>query len=410
MEILELKKNFYWTGIQDPNLRVFDIIMETEFGTSYNSYLLKTNEKTILFETAKAKFFDEYLKALNKLVDIKDIDYIVVNHTEPDHAGSIENLIQINPDIKIIGSKGAIQFLDNIINRDFNSIIVKENETLSMGDKTLRFMILPNLHWPDTMYTYIEEDKTLVTCDSFGCHYSFDEILLSKVKDNEGYLRAAKYYFDNIIGPFKNPFMTKALDRIKDLEIDMICTGHGPVIDCRIEEIMDLHKKWCNVVNPNSRKTVIIPYVSAYGYTKELAYKIADGIKDSGDIDVRLYDMIEADKAKVIKELGFADGILFGTPTIVGEALEPIWELTISMFAKTHGGKFASAFGSYGWSGEGVPHIIERLKQLSMKVVGDGFRVKFKPSDSELSEAYDYGYNFGCVLQNKENPNKKSAE
>lgn len=279
MEILELKKNLYWTGVLDANLRVFDIIMETEFGTSYNSYLLKTSEKTVLFETAKAKFLDGYLKALNKLVDIKDIDYIVVNHTEPDHAGSIEKLIEMNPNIKIIGSQVAIGFLKNIVNREFNGIIVKENETLSLGDKTLRFMSVPNLHWPDTMYTYIEEDKTLVTCDSFGSHYSFDGILLSKLTDNEGYLRALKYYFDCIIGPFKNPFMIKALDRIKDLEIDMICTGHGPVLDCRIDEIMEYYKKWSNVSNPNPRKTVIIPYVSAYGYTRELANKIAEGIE-----------------------------------------------------------------------------------------------------------------------------------
>jgi flavorubredoxin len=406
MEILELKKDFYWTGVLDANLRVFDIIMETEFGTSYNSYLLKTSEKTVLFETAKAKFLDGYLNALSKLVDIKDIDYIVVNHTEPDHAGSIEKLIEINPDIKIIGSQVAIGFLKNIVNRDFNGIIVKENETLNLGDKTLRFMSVPNLHWPDTMYTYIEEDKTLVTCDSFGSHYSFDEILLSKVTDNEGYLRALKYYFDCIIGPFKNPFMIKALDRIKNLEIDMICTGHGPVVDCRIDEIMEYYKNWSNVQNPNPRKTVIIPYVSAYGYTKELADKIAEGIKASGDIDVRTYDMVESDQGKVLEELEFADGILFGTPTIVGEALKPIWDLTTSIFARTHSNKLASAFGSYGWSGEAVPHIIERLKQLRMKVVDEGFRVKFKPSDSELSEAYDYGYNFACILLNKENPNK----
>ncbi|NSA03003.1 flavorubredoxin [Clostridium beijerinckii] len=406
MEILELKKNLYWTGVLDANLRVFDIIMETEFGTSYNSYLLKTSEKTVLFETAKAKFLDGYLKALNKLVDIKDIDYIVVNHTEPDHAGSIEKLIEMNPNIKIIGSQVAIGFLKNIVNREFNGIIVKENETLSLGDKTLRFMSVPNLHWPDTMYTYIEEDKTLVTCDSFGSHYSFEGILLSKVTDNEGYLRALKYYFDCIIGPFKNPFMIKALDRIKDLEIDMICTGHGPVLDCRIDEIMEYYKKWSNVSNPNPRKTVIIPYVSAYGYTKELAEKIAEGIKASGDIDVRVYDMVEADKDKVLEELEFADGILFGSPTIVGEALKPIWDLTTSIFARTHGNKLASAFGSYGWSGEAVPHIIERLKQLRMKVVDEGFRVKFKPSESELSDAYDYGYNFGFLLLNKENLNK----
>jgi flavorubredoxin/NADPH-dependent 2,4-dienoyl-CoA reductase/sulfur reductase-like enzyme len=408
MNTLELKNNFYWTGVLDPNLKVFDIIMETEFGTSYNSYLLKTSEKTVLFETAKLKFFDEYLEELHQLVNISDIDYIVVNHTEPDHAGSIEKLIDMNPNIKIVGTQVALGFLKNIVNRDFYSIAVKENDTLDLGDKTLRFMCLPNLHWPDTMYTYIEEDKTLLTCDSFGSHYSFDEILLSKVTDNEGYMRANKYYFDNIIGPFK-PFMVKALNRIKDLDIDMICTGHGPVIDCRIDEIKEYNAKWCTVVNPNTRKTVIIPYVSAYGYTKELAGEIAKGIKDSGDIDVRNYDLVEEDKNKVLEELGYADGILFGTPTIVGEALEPIWDLTTSIFARTHGGKLASAFGSYGWSGEGVPHIIERLKQLNMKVV-DGLRIKFKPSDNDLSEAYEYGYNFGCILQNKENPKKKSAK
>jgi Uncharacterized flavoproteins len=408
MKTLELKKNFYWTGVLDPDLKVFDIVMETEFGTSYNSYLLKTSQKTVLFETAKAKFLDEYLEALSNLVDINEIDYIVVNHTEPDHAGSIEKLIEINPNIKIVGTGVAIGFLKNIVNRDFYSIAVKENDTLDLGDKTLRFMVLPNLHWPDTMYTYIEEDKTLLTCDSFGSHYSFDEILLSKVTDNEGYLRAKKYYFDNIIGPFKKPFMIKALARIKDLDIDMICTGHGPVIDCRIEELKALNAKWCEIVNPNPRKTVIIPYVSAYGYTKQLAGEIAKGIKASGDVDVRDYDLLETDKSKVLEELFFADGILLGTPTIVGEALEPIWELTISMFARTHGTKHASAFGSYGWSGEGVPHIIERLKQLNMKVT-DGFRVKFKPSDSDLSDAYDYGYNFGCIVQNKEN-SKKSAK
>ncbi|HEX9025164.1 MAG TPA: FAD-dependent oxidoreductase [Clostridium sp.] len=408
MNALELKKNFYWTGVLDPELKVFDIVMETEFGTSYNSYLLKTNEKIVLFETAKAKFFDGYLEALKKLVNINEIDYIVVNHTEPDHAGSIEKLIEINPNIKIVGTGVAIGFLKNIVNHDFYSIAVKENDTLSLGDKTLRFMLLPNLHWPDTMYTYIEEDKTLITCDSFGSHYSFGEILLSKVTDNEGYMRANKYYFDNIIGPFK-PFMVKALNRIKDLDIDMICTGHGPVIDCRIEEIKEINAKWCTVINPNPRKTVIIPYVSAYGYTKELAGEISKGIKASGNIDVRDYDLLEVEKSKVLEELGYADGILFGTPTIVGEALEPIWDLTISIFAKTHGGKLASAFGSYGWSGEGVPHIIERLKQLNMKVV-DGLRIKFKPSDNDLSEAYDYGYNFGCILQNKENPKTKSAK
>lgn len=408
MKTLELKNNLFWTGVVDRDLKVFDIIMETEFGTTYNSYLLRGSEKTALFETAKFKFFDTYLEELQQLVNIKDIDYIIVNHTEPDHAGSVEQLIALNPNIKVVGTAVAIGFLKEIVNRDFYSIRVKENDTLSLGDKTLQFMILPNLHWPDTMYTYVEEDNVLFTCDSFGSHYSFDGTLLSEVTDNEGYMRASKYYFDNIIGPYK-PYMLKALDRIKNLKLDMICTGHGPVLDCRIDEMIEWNRKWSTVENPNKQKTVIIPYVSAYGYTGELGREIARGIADSGKIDVRLYDMVDADQGKVLEELGFADGILFGTPTIVGEALKPIWDLTTSIFAGTHGGKLASAFGSYGWSGEGVNHILERLKQLRMNVT-DGFKVRFKPGKNDFIDAYEYGYNFGCLLQNKENPRTKSAK
>ena len=213
----------------------------------------------------------------------------------------------------------------------------------------------------------------------------------------DGYLRATKYYYDCIIGPFK-PYMRKALDRVKKMDVSMICPGHGPVLDQtqKIDYIMNLYEEWSTVVNPNQKKTVIMPYVSAYGYTGSLAERIAEGIRDSGDVDVRLYDLVEADQAKVLDELLFADGILFGTPTIVGEALKPIWDLTTSIFAGTHGGKLASAFGSYGWSGEGVPHIMERLKQLKMKTM-EPFRVRFKPSEVELTEAYEYGYNFGCT-------------
>ena len=159
MKTLELKKGFTWTGILDKELKVFDIIMETEFGTSYNSYILKTSDKTVLFETAKEKFFDEYLAELKQITDIEDIDTIVVNHTEPDHAGSVGRLLELNPNIKIVGTACALNFLKEIINRDFNKQAVKENDEIKIGDKTLRFMPLPNLHWPDTMYTYIVEDN-----------------------------------------------------------------------------------------------------------------------------------------------------------------------------------------------------------------------------------------------------------
>ena len=396
MDAFALKPGFYFTGALDHELRVFDIIMYTEFGTTYNSYVLKTPNHTVLFETAKAKCCDSWLEKIAQVAPIESVDYLVVSHTEPDHSGSIERLLDLNPRLKIVATGCAIDFLKQIVNRDFYSMPVTDGMTLKLDDKTLEFMVVPNLHWPDTMYTYIREDKILVTCDSFGSHYAMDEVLVSKVTDHEGYLRATKYYFDNIIGPFK-PFMAEALRRVRTLELDMICPGHGPVLDTNIPWMLDTYEEWCTVINPNSKPTVIIPYVSAYGYTGMLAKAISEGIAESGDIEVRSYDMVEADAGKVAQELLFADGILFGTPTIVGEALKPIWDLTTGMFATTHKGKLASAFGSYGWSGEGVPHIMERLKQLKLRTV-DGFRVRFKPSEVELMNAREFGRNFGRVL------------
>lgn len=395
---MELKKDFYWTGILDPSLRVFDIIMRTEFGTTYNSYVLKGSEKTAVFETAKVKFFDAYLQRLTEVTPVEEIDYIIVNHTEPDHTGSLEKLLQMNPAIQVVGTSAAIIYLKNIVNREFHSRTVKEGDTLSLGNKTLRFMPLPNLHWPDSMYTYIEEDATLVTCDSFGAHYSHPGILRSTVTDQEGYLRAAKYYFDNILGPFRQPFMERALTRIKDLNIDMICPGHGPVLDgSYAAEIQEIYTEWVKAPAPLPQKKVVIPYVSAYGYTGMLAESIAKGIRKAAVAQVDLYDMVVSDEETVMAEIASADGFLLGSPTILGDALPPIWKILGSLFSPLCKGKPAAAFGSYGWSGEAVPNLTERMKQLKLNVA-EGFRVKFKPSDEELAEAEAFGASFAELL------------
>ncbi len=410
MQTVLLRDGFYWTGIMDRELRVFDIIMYTEFGTTYNSYVLKTADKTILFETAKARFFEEYIDKLKEVMDVTRIDYLVVSHTEPDHAGSIERLLTYSPQMKILATSCALGFLKEIVNRDFVGIPVRDNQEMVIGSRTLRFLVVPNLHWPDTMYTFIQEEQILVTCDSFGSHYCVPQVTSDGIECEEDYQKALRYYFDNIIGPFKK-YMLQALERVEHLDISMICTGHGPVlVGSRIRSVMEQYREWSTVVNPNQKKTVVIPYVSAYGYTALLAEKIKEGIEDSGDMEVRLYDMVEADAAKVSEELLYADGFLLGTPTILQEALKPVWELTLSMYPVTHGGKYAGAFGSYGWSGEGVGHLTERLRQLHLHVV-DGLTVRFKPDEADLLSAYEYGYRFGCMVQEKEvkKPKKHGA-
>lgn len=402
MKTIQLTDGFYYCGVQHPDLRTFDIIMHTEFGTSYNSYLLKSGGKTVLFETAKAKFAQEYLQTLETLTPLSEISAVIVNHTEPDHVGSLDALLCKNPDIEVIGTSGAIQFLGHILNRPFKSRAVKEGDTLIVGEKTLQFMPLPNLHWPDTMFTYIPEDKTLLTCDSFGAHYCFPEGMLhSEVRSEADYIGAAKYYFDNIIGPYKQPYMQKALERIASLAIDRICTGHGPVLDSReaAEAIIALYKEWVKPTLVNSGKTVVLAYVTAYGYTEAMAGYIAEGLRSAGIApeNVRLYNIDKAATAEIQAQISAADGFLLGSPTMIGDALAPVWALTTGMFAATHRGKVAAAFGSYGWSGEAVPNLTDRLRQIKCNVQ-EGLRVRFQPGEADAATARAYGEAFGKTV------------
>ncbi|EGT3617071.1 FprA family A-type flavoprotein [Clostridium perfringens] len=399
MKHLNIKDDLFWVGALDPNLRVFDIIMYTPYGTTYNSYVVKGSEKTAIFETVKAEFFDQYIARLKDLgVEPSEIDYIVVSHTEPDHAGSIDKILELAPNAKIVASPIAINYIKEIVNKDFESIPVKDGDSISLGNKTLKFMSVPFLHWPDTIYTYVEEDKTLITCDSFGSHYSCEEMFDDLIPNEEEYMEALKYYFDCIMGPFK-PYVLKALDKIKDLDIEIICPGHGPILRSNPFKVVNLYKEWSTPAPANEIKKVSIFYVSAYGYTKQIAEKIIEGMKSTGNLEINLYNIIEHDMAELVGEVGSSDAILFGSPTIVNELLEPVRDLLSKLNPVVHGGKIAGAFGSYGWSGEAVPRIETRLKELRMKMPAEGLRIKFKPSGEESQEAFDFGVKIGNALK-----------
>ncbi len=395
VENYKLKENLWWVGIEDFDMRTFDVIMTTEYGSSFNSYILKGSEKTVLFETEKVKFFEEYKENIESVVAIEDIDYIVMNHTEPDHADGIGELLKINPNIEIYGTMMAINNLKQIMNReDFKCHVVKNKETLSLGDLTLEFNVLPNLHWPDTMWTYCKEAKALFPCDAFGAHFASKGIVRSKVENEAGYWDAAKYYFDCILGPFK-PFVQKGLAAFKEMDVDVICTGHGPVIDSHIDELVEKYTEWATIAS-HEGKLVAIPYVSAYGYTKMLADAMVEGLNEV-NVKAELFDMVNEDVEMVVGKVIESDGFLLGSPTILGEALPPIFDVTSRLFANAVMKKPAAAFGSFGWSGEAVPHLEARLTELRCNVQ-PGFRVRFKPNDEDLAKAKEFGRSFGEIV------------
>ena len=392
----KITEDLFWVGALDPNLRIFDIIMETKFGTSYNSYLLKGSDGIALFETVKEKFFDEHLDKIRSIVNLEDINYVVVNHTEPDHAGSVEKILEYAPNATVVGSTLAIKYLSEIINKPFKSKVVKDWETLSLGNKTLKFISAPQLHWPDTMYTYVIEDETLITCDSFGAHYCDERVLKSAIEDSkeDDYIEAYNYYFRMIMGPFK-PFVLKALDKIKDLDLKFICPGHGLVLDNNnIEKYMNLYKEWCQSVK-RKKQSIVIPYVSAYGYTEEIAQEIKKGIESSNfDVDILMYNLVTADMNEVLSEINQCSGLLLGSPTLLSDTLPQIWTILTSLNPVIHKGLSASCFGSYGWSGEALKNINERYKQLKFNVVCEPLGIVFRPSEENLKSAYDFGLEF----------------
>ncbi|MGS0765314.1 FAD-dependent oxidoreductase [Syntrophomonas curvata] len=407
MQAIKMKDDIFWVGVRDPELRIFDLVMTTDYGTSYNAYLVKGSEKTALIEVCEDKFFDEYMDKVKSLVDIAEIDYLIMNHTEPDHSEAVAKLLDLVPNLKVYASQTALQFLKEISNHNFASHEIRDGEELELGGKTLRFINVPFLHWPDTIYTYLAEDRILFSCDSFGSHYP-DERLFNDLMESD-FIDSYKDYFDAIIGPFK-PYVLEALDKIEDLPLDMIAPGHGPVLRQDIDKYIDLYRQWSRPRNngKDERPKIVLAYISVYGFTKMLADALAEGISTIGDFDIRSFSLVE-DKLedeelldRIAAAIADADGLLLGSNTVNGDALPQVWKLLGRLSPITHGDKVAMAFGAYGWSGEAVPGIENRLQSLRMKVL-PGYKVNFKPSQRNLEEAFNLGMDFArAVLEKKQ--------
>lgn len=392
-----LKDGVEWVGILDPNLRVFDVVMHTEYGTTYNSYVVK-GEKIALIETVKERYSDQFLENLKYVVDPEEISYIIVNHSEPDHTGALAKVLEYTKNATVVGSKPAIQFLKDIVNKDFSAKVVSDGDVINLGGKKLRFIMAPFLHWADSMFTYLEEDKILFTCDAFGCHFCGSHILESKLED---FLEAQKYYFNVIMSPFSS-YVIEAAEKIKDLEIEIIATGHGPILNHRPWMHVDRFRNWAKQELEKKRDNfILIGYVSAYGYTKMMAEAIAQGIIETGAFAVELVDVSQINTIDLVEKIEKSAGILVGSPTINRDALKPAWDMISSISVFKNKGKLAAAFGSYGWSGEAVKMMEDRLKALGLKTI-EGLKLKFRPDQDKIKEAYEFGSKFAkTLLENK---------
>ncbi len=390
----QLKDNIFYIGSINPNLRVFDIIMKTDYGTSYNAYLIK-GEKVALVETVHDKFGKKYLDEVSELTDVSKIDYVIFNHTEPDHSGSLVKLLELNPDIKVVGTTAAIKNLGAITNTAFESMPVKTGDTLDLGNgMVLEFILSPNLHWPDTMFTYLKSAKTVFTCDFLGAHYCEPSVTDEEIADPDLYWGSFKGYYTAIMGPFKK-FVLDGLDKLSALDFDMVCTSHGPVLKNNIKKCMELYREWSKP--EEKEKTATIFYVSAYGYTREMAHILEKALNEKG-IKTNSYDIICHDYAELASKIEHSSALLFGSPTINRDALKPVWDLMSMIDAISNRGKPTLIFGSYGWSGEACKLLSERATGLSLKVFEKMPKVNFKPSEKDREELLQIAEEFSATI------------
>ena len=395
--ILDLTPDVKWIGILDPDIRVFDIVMNTEHGSTYNSYFINAAKKTVV-DTAKEKFSQTYISKLSRVTDPAEISYIVFNHTEPDHSGSLRQLLDIAPQAVVVGSGNAVRYLSDIVNRPFKSLVVKDGDTLDLGNKTLKFIAAPNLHWPDTIFTYLAEDRILFTCDAFGAHYCSEEIFDDLTDDFE---KDFRYYFDVILKPYSK-FMIRAIEKIRPLDISMIATGHGPVLRKNWKRIVDtteqLARDYLKLTSTSEGKRLLITYVSAYGYTGKMAELIARGAGVVKNVTVEVMDIENASSGDLDSKLTIADGIIVGSPTINQNTLLPVYRLAAMISPLRDKGKLAGSFGSYGWSGEAPSLIAGMLKNLKLHFFEEPAALKFMPESDKEKTLIEYGERFAREL------------
>lgn len=389
MSAIKLTDHVYSVGVLNPALRVFDIIMESKFGTSYNAFLIK-GKKNVLVDTVHASYFDEYLRNIQEVADLSTIDTLIVNHTEPDHSGAVARLLELNPNITVYCTFAAKKCLTGIVNRDFSCVVVKEGDKLALPGTELDFIIAPLLHWPDTMFTWMPEDKVLFTCDFLGCHYCEPSMLDSTLHevDRDKYWGEFAYYYQGIFGPFK-PAVLAGLEKIKDLPIAMVCNSHGPCLTENIEKCEELYRVWSSP-ETGAKKSVAILYASAYSYTELLAKAAYEELSADASLDVKLVNIVTSPFGETVSLINSANAVLVGSCTINRDAPKIVWDMLASVDAINTRGRSAGAFGSYGWSGEAVPMMKSRLEHLKFKFVGCGLRVNFKPAEADLSAMKAY--------------------
>jgi anaerobic nitric oxide reductase flavorubredoxin len=386
----KLKSNVYWVGKIDWELtRFHGNEYSTHRGSSYNSFLIE-EEKVVLIDTVWAPFSKEFVDNLKQEIDLSRIDYVIANHAEVDHSGALPELMQHLPDVPIYCTANGVKSIKGQYHKEWNFKIVKTGDTLDLGGgKQLVFIEAPMLHWPDSMFTYLTGDNILFSNDAFGQHYASEYLFNDLVDQDELYSEAIKYYA-NILTPF-SALVTRKIQEVLALgvPVDMIAASHGVIWRDNPLQIAEKYLEWADNYQENR---IAIIYDTMWGGTRRLADAIAKGIQEADPlVDVRLFNAAKRDKNDIITEIFRSKTVLLGSPTINRGILTSMAALIEEVTGLKFRSKRAAAFGTYGWSGESVPHLNTYLKKAGFELINEGLITLWEPDDRILKQAEEFG-------------------
>ena len=388
----------HWIGAFDPDLRSFDIILRTANGTSYNAYAARGSAGVAIIDTVKASFADGFFRRLESVADYREITAIVLNHLEPDHSGALPELLRRAPQAALCISHQARLMLKGLFDTsgfEHRILTVGTGDTATLGDRQLEFFNTPYLHWPDTQCTWLAEEGLLFSGDFLGCHYCDPRLFNDAVGD---FRFSFDYYYAHIMRPFRI-HVRHALDLIEPLPLRIIAPAHGPILRDDPRDYVRRYRALSGSgLHGTSAKTLLVFYISAYGATRRMAEEVAAGAEaasaESGGtaaVRVSLYDIEGSEAQPFVDLIEEADALIFGSPTINGDAAKPVWDLLSSLTMVDVKGKLGAAFGSYGWSGEAVPMIEDRLRRLKLRVPVPGIKARLAPTDDEFAACRELG-------------------
>lgn len=360
MKFQKIKEDIYFCGLNDNDRKIFDELIPLENGTSYNSYLVKGSEKTAVIDAMYLPFGQDYLKNFDEN-GVSKVDYIIANHGEQDHTGVLPLMLEKFPEAKIVTNKTCAENLKSMLFIPEDKIIVVQNEEeLSLGNKTLKFIFAPNVHWPDTMFTYIEEDNILCTCDFLGAHYTFEDVFATP---SEELKRSVKRYYAEIMMPFR-VMCKKYLQIIKAMNVDIIMPSHGPIYK-DIDYILDLYTE---MTKDETKNLVVLPYVSMYGSVKEMIEYLDKNLRTKG-VETFKFDIIRGDLGELATAMIDATTIVIGTSMVLaGPHPASVNVAYITGLLKPKA-KFASFVGSFGWGGKLFEPFSTMLSKLRLEVI-----------------------------------------